>query len=188
MNQSALFLLAAAVAVPSLLFSRQEPEPAAPLRPELTNDFTVQDEQTRVIVLPPTREVYWDTIDVGDDRPYNVLTVPKGRRFILTDVWTMRSSDYPDQAPQPLDRLWIETDGNGKRRVVIDANMEELPHIPVTQDGTTVSIRPQPLHWESGVTVEPENSLWFNYDFAGDNKRNWIRRFHISGYFEDATR
>ena len=163
------------------LSSTQEPAPTPMQSTGGAIGFDAEEE-TRIVVMPPQREVFWDTLDIEDNRARKLLEVPAGKRFVLTDLWTMRHNEYPNHQPSVTDRVWLEDENRRGRRIVFDAKLCEMPFngTPELNDWY-----PAPMHWESGVVFGPEHVAWFNYDFDGERKRDWIRRVHFSGYFED---
>jgi hypothetical protein len=182
MKYALLLLLAAAVATPALL-DAQDPDRNRPS--VVKSDRVLVQEDTLVSVRPAERTVYWDTVNTTDGRPTHLLSVPEGKRFVLTDMHTMRHHDYPDHHPDPRDRFWIEDESEGKRQIVLDAKMGELPFRADDLGKTEPDFQPQPLHWNSGIALGPGHQLWVNYDFHGEAKRAHIRSIHFSGYYED---
>ena len=180
MNQNAWIVGFAALGLTSLAAAFAVQEPAA-----------VDAGETKIIVLTPEKEPYWDSVIVESDRSTKLVEVEEGRRFVLTDLWTMAHEEYRDQLPSGSDRLWLEASMRGKRRVVFDALLRELPHSYDTRNGengaTAYAIfEPQPIRWETGVKFASGSEAWINYRFDGEAKSNHMRRVFFSGYFEDA--
>ncbi len=118
---------------------------------------------------PVLRTPYWNSINVKDAVATMLLEVPKGKRFVLTDLWFLSRED--SVAPKsPDDRIWLETQQGSTRRVVFDSPLAELPY---------------PLRWQTGVVFQPGEEMWIQYRSA--KKTDLRRRIHFSGYFENIS-
>lgn len=110
---------------------------------------------------------HWDTIQLEDEVACQILRVPAGRRFVLTDLWLLSHERLPITV-QEGDSMWMECVSEGRRKVVFDSPVAEFE---------------RPLRWETGVAFGPGEELWMRYDIAGETRRP--RRIHYCGYFED---
>ncbi|MDP7062305.1 MAG: hypothetical protein QF489_05155 [Planctomycetota bacterium] len=118
----------------------------------------------------PLRQPIWDSIRFEENTETQLLAVPEGLRFVLTDLWFL---SYEDEIIKisPNDRLWIESRIERDRRVVFDSPMGELPY---------------PLRWETGVSFTSGREVWMHYRSSPVNECN--RRIFFSGYFEADVR
>ena len=120
-----------------------------------------------VYVQPPAPELYWDTLTLKDDTPTLLLSVPVGRRFVLTDLWLL-PMERETAGVHPLDRVWLENRRDGHNYIVFDALAKDLD---------------LPLRWNTGVAFQEGTELWTNWDFNPGERR--LRRIHYTGYWED---
>lgn len=137
--------------------------------------------QNIYVLPPPPQDPHWDTLIVDSDTPMRLIEVPRGKRFVLTDLIMMSHDEFRQQMPSGEDRLWMERVNDRGRKVILDALMRELPHHYSPEN----VFMPEPLRWETGIVIGPGNELWLNYRFAG-KKSDHVRRVHFTGYFEDA--
>ncbi|KAA3604265.1 MAG: hypothetical protein DWQ01_22555 [Planctomycetota bacterium] len=180
MKKTFLFPLVLAGLAAPWLWAQSNGDPQNPQQPQDPNGKNVRP----VFVMPPPQtDPHWDTVVLDNDRSARLLEVPHGRRFVLTDLMTFQHDEFRNQPAQATDRLWLERVGDQGRKVVLDAQLKELPH----RIGTDGEFLTQPLHWESGVVIGPGDELWVNYRFAGKHP-NWVRRVHFSGYWENLQR
>lgn len=113
------------------------------------------------------RTPYWDTLSIKDDVPLRLLSVPEGRRFVLTDVWLLSMEDHYTPA-DIRDRAWLENRREGDKFIIFDSKLAELK---------------LPLRWNTGVVFGPDSEAWFNWDFNTEHYN--LRRVHFTGYFEE---
>ena len=125
---------------------------------------TVQQDDLEL--LGQAHEPYWNSTNVDDDTPRLLLRVPKGSRFVLTDMWFLSREDQylPVKAN---DRVWLECQHGSDRLVVFDSPIAELR---------------LPLQWQTGVSFSEGQEMWVNYRSA--EKTDLLRRIHFTGYFE----
>jgi len=129
--------------------------PASPQDPASTNHVQVP---------------FWDSVNVEDDLPTELLKVPTGQRFVLTDLWFL-PQDHKVIAPTSIhDVVWLESQRGSDRRLIFDAHLKYLP---------------LPLRWETGIAIDAGRELWINYRAATPTDQ--LRRVHFSGYFEPDT-
>jgi hypothetical protein len=171
MQRSALLALAGLAALPLAgLLRSAAPAAAGPQGPAV---------EEKVVVVIPRKDPAWESVILDHDRPLRLLTVPPGRRFVLTDMILTSHEEFRQQEDSPEDRMWLEdVDRDSRRQVVFDALRKELP---------------LPLHLETGIVFGPGHEVWMNYRFAEGGKGrkggkgDWTRRLTWSGYFEDAA-
>ena len=134
--------------------------------------FSPQEPATeihKVVFAPPQQTPVWDTLMLKNDASKILLVVPAGKRFVLTDLWTMED-DFLPGAASANDRVWLESvDGNG-RHVVFDAKYDSLP---------------SPMRWETGPVFGAGSQVVMLYRFADQDDTDLVRRVHFTGYLED---
>ena len=132
----------------------------------LASGSVAQTQKGGIELLGIEHEPYWNSTNVDDDTPRMLLRVPKGRRFVLTDMWFLsREEQYlPINA---TDRVWLECQHGSDRLVVFDSPLAELR---------------LPLQWRTGVAFTEGQEMWVNYRSA--EKTDLLRRIHFTGYFE----
>jgi len=136
-----------------------------------------QGPPTQVVVIPPSQEHHWDTVLVKNRLPLTLLTVPSGKDFVLTDLWTMQDDSLPGKA-SPEDRLWVESVDRERRRVVLDGLLSEVTAL---SGGTK-------LQWATGPVFGPDTQIVVQYSFKDRDNHDLVRRLHFSGYFKDHKR
>ncbi len=138
---------------------------AAPLRVVFAPRAATVEGYTNYAVVPQ-RQPIWDSIRFEENTETQLLVVPDGLRFVLTDMWFL---SYEDEIIKinHSDRLWIESRYERDRRVVFDSPMRELPY---------------PLRWETGVCFTSGREVWMHYRSSPVNECN--RRIFFSGYLE----
>jgi len=122
-----------------------------------------------VVYVSSARTPYWNAINIEDDVEKKLLTVPAGKRFVLTDMWFL-SREEQVIAASPSDRVWMESRHSNERYIVFDSPLSELP---------------SPLAWQTGIVFPSKGELWVNYRAA--NKTNLLRRVLLTGYFESIS-
>jgi len=123
-------------------------------------------QQDSLEIIGLAKEPFWNSINVDDDTPRLLLTVPKGSRFVLTDMWFLsREEQY--LPVNPKDRVWLESQNGSNRLVVFDSPISELR---------------LPLQWQTGVAFSEGQEMWINYRSL--EKTDLLRRIHFTGYFE----
>lgn len=136
----------------------------------LSSAFVPQDPvREREVILISPQEPWSRTVVVESALPTKVLDVPSDRRFVLTDLWGFMHDEFRHSAGDG-DRVWMERVHRGGRAVVFDVLSAEMPN---------------PMSWKSGVVFGPGDEVWLNYTFAGEKKSDAIRRYLLTGYFED---
>jgi len=126
----------------------------------------VPPQQDSLELLGLAHEPYWNSVNVDDDTPRMLLRVPKGYRFVLTDMWFLsRAEQY--LAVNDEDRVWLECQHGSNRLVVFDSPIRELR---------------LPLQWQTGVSFSQGQEMWLNYRSV--EKTDLLRRIHFTGYFE----
>jgi len=120
-----------------------------------------------VVVRAASQEPFWDTLTIRDETPALVLTVPEGKRFVLTDMWLMPVEEDLGGV-HPLDRIWLENRREGKNFIVFDTYAKNLD---------------LPLRWNTGVLFAETTQMWMYWDFNPGERR--LRRVHYTGYFEE---
>lgn len=128
---------------------------------------TQEPSRPEIVLLGAVQKPHWDTVNLEDEVPFLLLTVPAGKRFVLTDLWLLSHERLPVGVASS-DRMWLECVADGRRKVVFDSPVAEIP---------------QPLRWETGVSFAAGQEVWAMYDLVGDTKRP--RRIHYTGYWED---
>lgn len=142
---------------------------AAPLIVVLAPNATTVTS-SNLAAVAPQRQPVWDSIRFEENAETQLMIVPDGLRFILTDMWFLSFEDEIIKI-SPDDRLWIESRYDRERRVVFDSPMRELPY---------------PLRWETGVSFTSGREVWMHYRSSPVVDCN--RRLFYSGYLEaDAT-
>ncbi len=128
----------------------------------------------RVEVNLAMREPVSDNVVVDHDEPLQLLQVPMGRRFVLTDVWCLSLEEYPT-AFKPADRFWL------LQR--FPRHTDELLNV-FRGDVLAKGEKLMKLSWQTGMVISEGTSLWASYRFADDPVDAGMR-VHYSGYFED---
>jgi len=132
----------------------------------LATDVVSTQQKGALELIGQAHEPYWNSINVADDTPRMLLRVPKGSRFVLTDMWFLsREEQYLPVMPK--DRVWLECQHGSNRLVVFDSPISELR---------------LPLQWQTGVAFQEGQEIWINYRSA--DKTDLLRRVHFTGYFE----
>ncbi|MDA0666801.1 MAG: hypothetical protein O3A95_00155 [Planctomycetota bacterium] len=132
----------------------------------LATDAVATQQKDSIELLGLTHEPYWNSTNVDDDTPRLLLRVPKGSRFVLTDMWFLsREEQY--LPVNEADRVWLECQHGSNRLVVFDSPIAELR---------------LPLQWQTGVAFSEGQEMWVNYRSADET--DLLRRIHFTGYFE----
>ncbi len=125
---------------------------------------------SQLVYISPVHQPHWNGVLIEDDGPKRLLTVPEGKRFILTDIWFLSREDEVITS-SPQDRVWLENRSGAERFIVFDSPRSELP---------------APIRWETGISFPPKAEMWINYRAASETNR--LRRVLYSGYFEAVTK
>ncbi|MBT3339367.1 MAG: hypothetical protein HOM34_03505 [Planctomycetes bacterium] len=127
----------------------------------------------RVELRLATREPISDNVVVDHDKPIQLLQVPIGQRFVLTDIWCLPLEDYPT-AFRGGDRFWL------LQR--FPRQTKELLNV-IRGDVLAKGENLMKLQWQTGLVVSEGTGLWVSYRFASDPIDAGMR-VHYSGYYE----
>ncbi len=127
------------------------------------------EKTTTVVLVPPARTPVWNTFTLRNDSATTLLVVPHGKRFVLTDLWTMEDDYLPGKSSDD-DRVWLESVGRNGRRLVFDAKFASLP---------------SPMTWVTGPVFDQDSQMVMLYKFVDEDNNELVRRVHFTGYFEE---